>query len=36
VIGPNAGGKSALARALTGVWPLARGPVGLDGAALER
>ena len=33
VIGPSAAGKSTLARALTGVWPLARGAVRLDGAA---
>jgi PrtD family type I secretion system ABC transporter len=32
VIGPSAAGKSTLARALTGVWPLARGAVRLDGA----
>ncbi len=36
VIGASAAGKSTLARALTGVWPLARGAVRLDGAALER
>jgi ATP-binding cassette subfamily C protein len=35
VIGPSAAGKSTLARALTGVWPLARGAVRLDGAALQ-
>jgi ATP-binding cassette subfamily C protein len=35
VIGPSAAGKSTLARALTGVWPLARGAVRLDGAALS-
>jgi PrtD family type I secretion system ABC transporter len=34
VIGPSAAGKSTLARALTGVWPLARGAVRLDGATL--
>jgi ATP-binding cassette subfamily C protein len=34
VIGPSAAGKSTLARALTGVWPLTRGAVRLDGAAL--
>jgi ATP-binding cassette subfamily C protein len=34
VIGPSAAGKSTLARALTGVWPLIRGAVRLDGAAL--
>ncbi len=33
VIGPSAAGKSTLARAITGVWPLARGAVRLDGAA---
>jgi ATP-binding cassette subfamily C protein len=32
VIGPSAAGKSTLARAVTGVWPLARGAVRLDGA----
>ena len=32
VIGPSAAGKSTLARAITGVWPLARGAVRLDGA----
>lgn len=36
VIGPSAAGKSSLARALTGVWPLARGAVRLDAAALDR
>ena len=35
VIGPSAAGKSTLARALTGVWALARGAVRLDGAALQ-
>jgi ATP-binding cassette subfamily C protein len=35
VIGPSAAGKSTLARALTGVWPLSRGAVRLDGAALS-
>ncbi len=34
VIGPSAAGKSTLARALTGVWPLSRGAIRLDGAAL--
>jgi ABC-type protease/lipase transport system fused ATPase/permease subunit len=34
VIGPSAAGKSTLARVITGVWPLARGAVRLDGAAL--
>ncbi|MBB4953990.1 PrtD family type I secretion system ABC transporter [Agrobacterium vitis] len=35
IIGPSASGKSSLVRALTGVWPLARGRVCLDGAALD-
>ena len=34
VIGPSAAGKSTLARAVTGVWPIARGAIRLDGAAL--
>jgi ATP-binding cassette subfamily C protein len=34
VIGPSASGKSTLARALTGAWPLSRGSIRLDGAAL--
>ena len=34
VIGPSAAGKSTLARVLTGVWPVARGAVRLDEAAL--
>jgi PrtD family type I secretion system ABC transporter len=36
IIGPSAAGKSTLARAMIGVWPLARGTVRLDGAALDR
>ncbi len=32
LIGPTGGGKSSLAKALTGVWPLARGSIRLDGA----
>lgn len=36
VIGPSASGKSSLVRAMTGVWPLARGKVSLDGASLEQ
>lgn len=35
IVGPSAAGKSTLARALIGVWPLARGSVRLDGASLE-
>ena len=34
VIGPSAAGKSSLARAMTGVWPLLRGSIRLDGAEL--
>ena len=36
IIGPSAAGKSTLARAMVGVWPLTRGSVRLDGAALDR
>ncbi len=36
VIGPSAAGKSTLARALTGVWPVAAGQIRLDGAALDQ
>ena len=36
IIGPSAAGKSTLARAITGVWPLVRGQVRLDGAALDQ
>jgi ATP-binding cassette subfamily C protein len=36
IIGPSAAGKSSLARALTGIWPLARGSIRLDGAELDR
>ena len=34
VIGPSGGGKSTLARALTGIWPVLRGAVRLDNAEL--
>jgi len=34
VIGPSAGGKTTLVRALTGIWPTLRGNVRLDGADL--
>lgn len=36
VVGPNASGKSSLARALVGVWPPLQGHVRLDGAGLDR
>jgi ATP-binding cassette subfamily C protein len=35
IIGPSAAGKSSLARALVGVWPLANGEIRIDGAALS-
>ena len=34
IVGPSASGKSSLARAMVGVWPLARGRIRLDGGAL--
>jgi ATP-binding cassette subfamily C protein len=34
IIGPSAGGKTTMARALTGIWPVLRGSVRLDGADL--
>lgn len=34
VIGPSGGGKTTLARALTGIWPVLRGSVRLDDAEL--
>lgn len=36
IIGPSAAGKSTLARAIAGIWPLTRGSARLDGAALDR
>lgn len=36
VIGPSGGGKTTLARALTGVWPVLRGSVRLDDAELSQ
>ncbi|MCJ2013600.1 type I secretion system permease/ATPase [Methylobacterium sp. J-076] len=36
IIGPSASGKSSLARALVGVWPVLRGKVRIDGAALDQ
>ena len=36
VIGPSGSGKSSMARALVGVWPVARGDVALDGAPIAQ
>lgn len=36
LVGPSGSGKSSLARALVGVWPLVRGSVRLDGARLDQ
>jgi len=36
IIGPSGSGKSSIARALTGVWPTARGTIRLDGAAINQ
>ena len=35
IIGPSAAGKSSLARAIVGVWPLHAGEIRIDGAALS-
>lgn len=36
IIGPSAGGKTTLVRAMTGIWPALRGSVRLDGAELAQ
>ncbi len=36
IIGPSGGGKTTLVRALTGIWPVLRGAVRLDNAALTQ
>lgn len=35
VVGPSAAGKSSLARAVTGVWPILRGTLRIDGSELS-
>ena len=35
IIGPSAAGKSSLARAIVGVWPVRAGDIRIDGAALS-
>ena len=36
IIGPSASGKSTLARALVGIWPVMAGEIRLDGATLDQ
>lgn len=36
IIGPSGGGKTTLARSLTGIWPTLRGSIRLDGAELAQ
>jgi ATP-binding cassette, subfamily C, bacterial PrsD len=36
VVGPSASGKSSLARALSGIWPIHRGSARMDGATLDQ
>lgn len=36
VIGPSASGKSSLIRTIVGIWPLLRGEVRIDGAAMDQ
>ena len=36
ILGASASGKSSLARALVGVWPIANGRISLDGASLDQ
>ena len=36
IIGPSAGGKTTMVRALSGIWPVLRGSVRLDGADLTQ
>ncbi len=36
IVGPTGAGKSCLARAIVGTWPVSRGSVRLDGASLDQ
>ncbi|MEP6866993.1 MAG: type I secretion system permease/ATPase [Novosphingobium sp.] len=36
VIGPSAAGKTSLAKAMLGIWPLARGEIRIDGATYDQ
>lgn len=36
LIGPSGGGKTTIAKGIVGIWPLLRGSVRLDGAALDQ
>ena len=36
IVGPSASGKSSLARAIVGVWPMVMGKIRLDGAPIDQ
>ncbi len=36
LIGPSGGGKTTLARSILGIWPVLRGSIRIDGAALDQ